>query len=386
MEKNNLAPVLRYAASFTIIALIFLVIYLAVDVIAPLIMALLIAILLRPIAKFLNEKLRIPNLISVFLVVIVAALSLLGIVTFMGFQVANFVDDIPKIMENIEHHIETLQGFIQSQFGVKVADQNKVLEDFLNGSQMLSFSSLGSITNSFMYVVLIPIFTFLILVYRSLLLSFIIQLVPDRDFEIIQHILEQIKSVVRSYIVGLGMQVVAVSLLTGIGYAAIGVKYYVFLGLMTGLLNLIPYIGIIISCIISCLLTLVTGDDLMPIVWVLLVNVVVQFIDNNILQPKIVGSKVSVNALASMVGVIIGGSLAGIPGMFLAIPVLAILKVIFDNTKGLQPYGYIIGDNIPKTFDWNKVLSIYSKKDSDSDIKLENEDEQTPSSSDDKSS
>lgn len=362
MEKFTLPPVIRYAASFFIIALIFIGVYLAVDVVAPLVMALLMAILLRPISKFLNEKLHLPNIIAVFLVVILAALTLLGMITFLGFQVASFVDDIPKIMDNIQHHIETVQSFIQNQFGINVNDQNKVLEETLSGSQVISLSSLGSITNSFMYIVLIPIFTFLILIYRSLLLNLIIKLVPDHDFEIIQHILDQIKTVVRSYIVGLGMQVLAVSLLTGIGYAIVGVKYYVFLGLMTGLLNLIPYVGIIISCIISCMLTLVTGDDLMPIVWVLVVNMIVQFIDNNILQPKIVGSKVSVNALASMVGVIIGGSLAGIPGMFLAIPVLAILKVIFDNTKGLEPYGYIIGDDIPNTFDWNKVLSLYSKK------------------------
>ena len=83
-------------------------------------------------------------------------------------------------------------------------------------------------------------------------------------------------------------------------------------------------------------------------VTVLLAIAVVQFLDNNILMPKIVGSKVKINALASIVGVVIGGSLAGIPGMFLSLPTIAILKIICDRTDNLRQWGVLLGDEVPK--------------------------------------
>lgn len=362
MEKISLPNIYRTAACFFVIAMIITVVYLAVDVVAPLLIALLLAILARPIVRFLNARWKFPHILAVAIVVVLGALLILGIATFLGFQIASFTDDLPKIKDNLSHHVTTAQEWLQQQFGMSVEEQDAMVSDALSGGQVFSVSSLGSITNTFMYVFLIPIFTFLILIYRSLLLNFIIKLVPDSEVMAIKDILQDIKSVVRSYIVGLGMQVLVVSLLTGVGYALIGVKYFIFLAIFTGLLNLIPYIGIIIACVVSCLLTLASGDDILQIVWVLVVNAVVQMVDNNILQPKIVGSKVSINALASIVGVIIGGSIAGIPGMFLAIPVLAILKVIFANVKGMEPFAYIIADDIPKSFDWNKIRLIYTRK------------------------
>src|SRR5690606_18288423 len=122
------------------------------------------------------------------------------------------------------------------------------------------------------------------------------------------------------YITGLLIEVLIVAILTSFGLWLIGLDYFIFLGVMTAFFNLIPYIGIIAACTISGFIALSGSTDPTLIIGVVVVNIIVQFIDNNLLIPKVVGSKVSVNALTSMVGVIIGGSLAGIPGMFLAIP------------------------------------------------------------------
>ena len=85
-----------------------------------------------------------------------------------------------------------------------------------------------------------------------------------------------------------------------------------------------------------------------------MVSLVVQIIDNNLLVPLVVSSKVEINSLASILGIIIGGVLAGISGMFLAIPMMAILKVIFDRIEYLEPWGYLLGDDLPKSFKWKK--------------------------------
>src|SRR5690606_4317354 len=115
-------------------------------------------------------------------------------------------------------------------------------------------------------------------------------------------------------------------------------------------------LGIILACAITLFATLTGSPDLSLIFGVILVTVIVQIIDNNILVPLVVSSKVEINAIASIVGIFVGGMLAGIAGMFLAIPMIAILKVIFDNVPALSPWGYLIGDDLPKIPQWYKKV------------------------------
>jgi predicted PurR-regulated permease PerM len=119
----------------------------------------------------------------------------------------------------------------------------------------------------------------------------------------------------------------------------------VFLALFASLLNLIPYVGILIANLICILITLITSDQISHAVWVGVILALVQLWDNNFGMPLIVGNKVRINALVTIIGVLVGGTLCGIPGMFLAIPGLAVLKVIFDKVPELQPWGTLLGDN-----------------------------------------
>lgn len=355
MENQANNTIFRIAAAFFIIGCILMLIYLGSDIIFPLIMALLFAVLLRPISKFFNEKLKIPDLISIGFTVLIALIAFSSVILFMSQQIADFMNDLPAIKENLSKNIWQIQHWIYSKFGFSISEQKEYIGDTMKEVDVVSASSVSSITNGFMYTVLIPIYTFLILNYRSLLLGFLLKLVAKKDIENLQEIITEIKSVIRNYITGLLIEVVIVAFLTSFGLWLIGLDYFIFLGVMTAFLNLIPYIGILAACTISAFIAISGSTDPSLIVGVVVVNVIVQFIDNNILIPKVVGSKVSINALASMVGVIIGGSLAGIPGMFLAIPMIAVLKVIFDRSPSLKPYGYLMGDSIPKSFNWNKI-------------------------------
>ncbi|RZJ60964.1 MAG: AI-2E family transporter, partial [Flavobacterium sp.] len=121
-----------------------------------------------------------------------------------------------------------------------------------------------------------------------------------------------------------------------------------------GLLNLIPYIGIVIAGVLTIIASLTGTSDMSIIIGILVVNIIVQVIDNNILVPMVVSSKVEINSIASIAGIIVGGAIAGISGMFLAIPIMAIMKVIFDRIESLEPWGYLLGDDLPKSFKWQK--------------------------------
>jgi len=351
MEDKNIRS-LKVAASFMIIAFLVAFVYLGSNILFPLVMALLLAVLLRPFVHFLNTKLHFPHFIAILVALLLAIGVIAALILFMSTQVREFMTDLPAIKQNLLEHLHQIQKWVSETFGLSYLEQEVYIENTVANSQVISTSSFGSLVNVIMYLVLIPIYTFLILTYRSLLLGFLLKLVPQKDIASLQQILIQVKTVIRSYINGLLVEVLIVALLTSIGLWIVGVDYFIFLGVMTAFLNLIPYIGIIFACAISAFIALIGSTDLSVMFGVILVNIIVQFIDNNILIPKVVGSKVSINALASMVGVIVGGSLAGIAGMFLAIPIIAIIKVIFDHIPSMHAYGYLMGDDIPKSINW----------------------------------
>ena len=165
---------------------------------------------------------------------------------------------------------------------------------------------------------------------------------PDK----VGDVLYQARTIGRDYVLGLFIDMTIVFTLNSVGFLIVGIKYPIFLALVAAILNLIPYIGMLIANIFTVLITIVSTDDPANALWAAIVLAAVQFIDNNFLMPLIVGNKVRINALVTIIGVVVGGTLCGIGGMFLAIPAIACLKVIFDNVPDLKPWGMLLGDDV----------------------------------------
>ncbi|NMH28925.1 AI-2E family transporter [Flavobacterium silvaticum] len=350
---------LRTASILIILVLSLGLIYIAQGILVPIGMALLFAILLRPIARFLRLKLKFPHAIASVFAVAFMILIVVAIFLFISYQVADMANDWDKIKHNISIHIANLQEAIHDQFNLSKGEQQKMLNDatkdsMQTGKEIVS-STLLSVSDMLLSLVLIPIYTFLFLLYRTHFMKFLAKLVTKPHQPVLEDIMIKIKGSVQSYIIGLMIEMIAVSVLTSAGFMIIGLEYAILLGCITGLLNLIPYIGITIAGVLSIVASLSTNTDFSLIFGVIIVNVVVQLIDNNLLVPMIVSSKVEINAFVSIVGIIIGGALAGVAGMFLAIPFFAILKVIFDHFKPLEPWGYLFGDDLPKNYQWNRI-------------------------------
>jgi predicted PurR-regulated permease PerM len=341
------------------LTLITIALYIGQNILIPLLLSLLFAILLRPMVIFFNKKLRLPHVISVLVSVVLFVILIGTIILFISWQVSEITDDWKKIKYNISIHSDHIQHWIKQRYNVSYNKQqnfvHRIADDTLNGDTELMGNTLSSFTDTLLKVVLIPIYTFLILLYRNLFIKFLVKIVSQKNEQILLDILTHVKTVVQSYIIGLLIETGVVAVLTTGGLILLGVQYAVLLGVITAILNLIPYIGILVACVITLLATLVNSTDVSVMLGVIALSVLVQFIDNNILVPKIVGNKVRINALVSMVGVIIGGAIAGIAGMFLAIPLIAILKVIFDRIESLSPLGFLMGDDLPKTYDWYKL-------------------------------
>jgi predicted PurR-regulated permease PerM len=350
---------------FTILLLVVVgaIIYLGSDILFPIILAFIFGVLIRPIDSFFQKKWRFPKLLSVIITVTIAIIFFAGILFLLGLQLKDFFSDLPTLEKNMMKVVHDIGDWITKTFDVSNVKQEKIVkENFMKGGNMFSMESFGSITGALVNFILVPLYLFLFLFYRELLLGFLMKLVPARSAERMQIIVNDIKVIIRMYILGLLLEIAIVAALTTLGLWLIGVKYALFLGLLVALLNLIPYVGILVANALSCLISLSNNPDIQQsVLGVIAVIGAVQLIDNNILLPRIVGSKVRINALASIICVIVGGSLAGVPGMFLAIPITAIMKVVFDAIPNLEPYGYILGDEMPKAIFWTKKKEVTNK-------------------------
>lgn len=347
--------------SFSLIVIIAssFVIYIGQDIIIPILMSILFAIMLQPIVYFLKTKIRIPIVVGAILTVAVFVALFIGLFIFISFQISDILTDIDKIQKNLNVHIATIQHFIRVNFSISWYEQKTFIDEakkdsIQNGKELIGVT-ISSFSNTILNIILVPIYTFLILLYSGHFKLFFKKLLLKKHHTILNDILIQVKSTVKSYILGLILELVFVSALTSIGLYFIGVEYAILLGIITGILNLIPYIGILFAGILTIIASLTGSTDLSIVFGIIVVNIIVQFIDNNVLVPLVVSSKVKINAISTIVGILIGSALAGISGMFLAIPIMAILKVVFDRIDYLEPWGYLIGDDLPKTHQWKRL-------------------------------
>ncbi|WET02666.1 AI-2E family transporter [Flavobacterium sp. YJ01] len=326
------------------------------DILTPVLLAFLFAVLLLPIFTFLNTKLKFPRHLAGIICLLIFLSVIIGILVFISYQVTNMANDFETIKKNANSFIIDIHKFIRENFQISIGDQKKYLDNMTKDSVKTGQAKLGSFIISISDVLLdstiIIIYTFLFLIYKEHFKLFLAKLVRKENHPVLVDILSQIKVSINNYIVSLIIEMIVVSVLTSLGLWIIGIKYFILLGLITGILNLIPYIGILVAGIITVLASLTGSAEFSMILGILIVNIIVQFIDNNLLVPLIINSKVEINAFVSIMGIIVGGAAAGIAGMFLAIPLLAILKIIFDRIESLAPWGYLMGNHVPRKFRW----------------------------------
>jgi predicted PurR-regulated permease PerM len=339
----------QFSHSLLALAIITATIYLGQDILVPLAMAGLLAVLLQPVENWLIRK-GMHKVIAISLALVLATLMLTGIGVVLSIQLADFTDDLPKLRQHLGEVYEKIQHWVRKEYNVSYRQQDK----YIQKAQAETMTSLqgadtfGVIMGPLGAILLIPIYVFLLLYYRSMLMHFVIVLFPERETNRVKDTLSAIKTVIQSYMVGLLIETGCVAALNSIGLLILGVQYAIMLGIMAAILNMVPYIGGLIATLLTVLVTMSYQSDMSIILGVVGVFLLVQFIDNNVLVPFIVASKVRINALVSIVGVLIGGGLSGVSGMFLSIPAIAILKVVFDRVDSLRPWGVLLGDQTPE--------------------------------------
>lgn len=336
-------------ASLILVGLYALISMLSVSrgIILPLIFAIIIAILISPLVNFMVSK-RIHRNVAISVVFFTAIIILGGLLALVASQASNFINAMPQLADRLEELLNHTVSWCSGYFNISPVKINSWLDatsiEFIKkintgiGDMLASMG--GTITAAF----LTPVYILMILFYQPHLIQFVHKLFRAGHHDKVSQVMSQTKSIIQSYLIGLSIETGIVAILNSAGLLVLGIDYAILLGIGGALLNMIPYIGGIIGVIIYVLIVLVTKPP-MFVLYILLLYAFIQFIDNYYIVPKIIGSKVKLNALISIIAVIAGAALWGIPGMFLAIPLIAIVKLILDNSYHLNYWGELLGDS-----------------------------------------
>jgi predicted PurR-regulated permease PerM len=300
-----------------------------------------------PVSRWLQRK-GIPSIPAIIMSIILMIIVFGGLIFFLSSQIMSFSEEMPLLLDKITEKFGVLQQFISDRFHISEKRQVEWLREQLINTLQSSgqlFTNIFSATGTFLAAAtLIPIYIFFFTYYRHKFIEFMKSITPSEKHDWMIDIMHRTSMVSQKYLVGLMIDISILAVLNSIGFFILGINHAILLGVIAGILNIIPYIGVLIGSIFPITIALLTHDSIWVAVGALGVCVFVQFLDNNFITPKVVGSAVSINPLATMIALLIGGYLWGVAGMMLFIPYLGMLKVIFDNVEPLRPFGFLIGE------------------------------------------
>ncbi len=331
-----------------IVALLF-ILHVGKAIIVPVLFATIIAILLNPVVNFLVSK-NINKVIAILIAINIAIVIFWLVSYFIISQASLLGDSAPQFLAKITDISQSCIQWISVNFNISQAKINNLLtrikSEGMNNSAEMIGSVLAVVKDVMVIVFLLPVYVFMVLFYKPLLLEFVSKITKKESQAVTADILVESKYLIQNYLMGLLIEAAIIAFLNSAGLLLLGIQYAILIGIIGALLNMIPYIGGIIAISLPMLIAIATKRPI-DAVWVFILYTVIQFIDNYYIVPKIVASKVKVNAMVSLIVVLTGGALWGIAGMFLALPLTAIGKVIFDRVEILKPLGFLIGDNQP---------------------------------------
>jgi predicted PurR-regulated permease PerM len=338
---------LRFGVTILSLGVLAAGLYFGRGIVLPFFFGILLAILLLPLTKFL-QRWHFGKILSIAIPILSAMIVIGVIVYFLSAQIGSFVADFPTLEKRFNELLWTAQKWVQEHLHIGMREQREYIdettEQMKTDSPQIVSRTVLTLTGAVSYLVFLPIYAFLILYHKDMIKKFLIEICKDGNEEKVRDVLQESQLISQQYITGLLIELCIVFALNTTGFLILGIKYPVFLALLSALLNIVPYIGMLIANIISILVTLMSSSEPVDAVWVCVTLTAVQLVDNNVLMPWIVGNKVKLNAIAIILGVLISGALAGVAGMFLAIPALAVLKLIFERVDHLKPWAILMGD------------------------------------------
>lgn len=326
------------------------ILYIAQHIIVPLIYATIVAIMLTPLVDFFM-RLRLHRVLAITFTLLLAITFLCLLIIFLFVQTSRFSETFPILIDKFDYLLGQCVAWASDTFGVSSTRIHGWIHDLREEIAATSKSAIGETLvytgNMLVIVVLIPVYIFMILYYQPLLIEFIHRLFSERKRSDVDDVLVTTKRIIRSYLAGLLSEAFIIATLYSATLFAFGIEYAILLGIIGAILNVVPYIGGTLAVSLPFVIALTTKPSVSYAFLMMATYIVIQFIDNHYIVPKVVASKVKLNALVSVVVVIAGSMLWGIPGMLVSIPLTGIVKVLCDHIEALKPWGFLLGDTMP---------------------------------------
>jgi len=328
----------RVYKTFVILVIVILLLILIKDILIPIAFAGLFAVVLLPFARRVERKTG--RIFSIIIVLLAAFLFMALVTWFVVSQLTSLVASLPDLEEKFYATINQASHELDQSFNISSEEQTQMLKDGLKELSAYMGSLLVSTSYLLYFFIQVPIYIFLFLLYRDKFRDFFLSFTPDSELKW----KKDIEGVIRAYISGLMIVVLIAGVMNSIGLLALGIDHAIFFGFLSGTLTMIPYIGITLGAALPTLLALITKDSAWYAVGVIAVHGFVQFLEGNFITPKITGSKISINALAAILALLIGGKIWGIAGMILAVPGIGIVKILLTYSKSLSPLVLLLED------------------------------------------
>jgi AI-2 transport protein TqsA len=320
--------------------------YLGKKFLIPIFIAALLSMLLLPIANKL-EKAGISRLFSIIICILLLLSFLTGLGILLGNQIAGFSEDLPQLRAKLSELILDFKKFIASNTAFSIEQLQKQMDDGTNQAlesvgtyiQSTLIITTGILINFFLIIIYIGFF----LGYRERIARFIIKLTPKEEEEKSKDIIDSATKMAVAYLGGIITVMFILAISNSIALSVLGIEHAIFFAILAAILNLIPFVGSFLGSILPMVMALLTKDELWYVLAIGIYFSVIQYIESYFLTPFIVGGKVKVNPLAEILALVLGGIVWGIPGLVLFIPLIGLVKVLFDHVDKLEPFGYVIG-------------------------------------------
>ena len=290
--------------------------------------------------KFIKRKARGLSILTIYLIVIVILVILINVILPVVYEsILDLFNNIQLYYEmTIDRYNQLPSDSILKSDIVSEAIQNIShldLKQYFNSNKMIEYmmNVISAVTGLFDVFVAV-IVSIYILSERTVILKFIKKLAEamfkEKTYKNLDKYYNHSNEIFFRFIASQFLDALIVGILVTIAMSIIGIKYAPLLGFFIGLFNMIPYIGAIIAVAISAIITLITGG-LSQAIWMLIVVIVLQQIDANIINPKIVGQSLKISPLLVIFAITVGGAYFGILGMFLSVPVIAVVKIFVED-------------------------------------------------------
>lgn len=335
------------------------------DILIPIALSVLLGFMLYPVAEFLEKK-GVPRILANLMVILLAGAVLFGVIFLMAKLIGSFMSDVPGMKEKVEENLSEFQQTINDWIGVTEEKQDEMLSkqsdaiyDSVSNFGKMVFSATATTVFKFF---LLPVYVFLVLFYRDKFRIFLHQMIADRSRHTVENMITEISHVATKYLSGMTFVVVILSFINSTGLYLIGIKHAILFGLIAAIFNFIPYLGTIIGYLVVLVFALAT-QDINIAMRIIPFFFIVQFVENNILTPNIAGSQVKINPMVAIVSLIISGTIWGLAGMFVVIPYLAMLLIVFKHIPTLQPLAFLMSTTGTEhhSISWEGIKSKFKR-------------------------